>query len=510
MRCYLALSCSLLFFACDGDPPPEEDAGTDAAPPVDSGPFVCDNPAWNPSTDPPRSDTPRPTELSTIDRTVDGATRVAFDPGSVTEDGALFDLGVQAGAMTADGVRLWTRVSTPGPSTLRVWRESDTAGEVMLAIEQPADSLDGGYVHVPLTGLSPATRYSYAFFSGSAPAFTGRSAIGSFLTALPAGAIATIRVTASTCTNQSTRPFEALSRMSDEDPDVYLNLGDMTYNDGATTLEEYRAAWAGNIGDPGYRAILQSTGAYHTWDDHEVVDSSTYYDIPAAQRDTAYDAYFENLPVDAIDRGGERSIWTSYPWGDSVEFIVLDSRSERDPATRETPGATYISDAQLAFLEDRLMNSTARFKVVLNSVPIANLPIPPWALEDDRWQGYAAQRDALVSFIRTNRIENVWFLTGDFHLGYVARVEPDSGGPAIWEVAVGPGGSAGGNPVPLLVEAGMFSEQDAFPCDLFTYWSSVTSSTTTIDFDAGAGTAHVVFRDPESNRTLYDEIFFVE
>ena len=286
----------------------------------------------------------------------------------------------------------------------------------------------------------------------------------------------------------------------------------MTYNDGAVTLEEYRASWAANLSDPGYRAILSSTGAYHTWDDHEVVDSADYYDVPAAQLATAYDTYFENLPVEAIDRGGARTIWTDYQWGDSVDFIVLDSRSERDPDSAATPDAQYISDAQMAFLRDRLMNSTARFKVVLNSVPIANLPIPPWAFEFDRWQGYAAQRDELIAFIRDNGIEDVWFLTGDFHLGLRgprrARRAGRAGHPGRSRSA--PAARAPATRSPRSSRRARSrsrrpsrasSSPTGRPCA-----APRPRSTST----PGAGTVRVVFRDPETNMPFYDEIFFVE
>lgn len=503
----------LLTIGCDGG------GGTDAGPdPVDTGtpmprpdagPFVCPSPAWDPSGPPPTSDSPRPTEL-TVDRSVDGATSVAFDPSAVAEDAAHFDLGVQAGAMREGTAILWTHVSDPGAVTLRVWRESDAAGEVMLAVEQPADSADGGFVHSAVSGLAPATRYSYAYFTGSAPAFGGRSPIGSFVTPPPPRMASTIRVAASTCTNQSSAPFEALTRMAAEDPDVFVHVGDILYQDGNTTLPEYRATWAAQLADPGFRDILTATGAYWTWDDHEVTDSGDYYDIPDAQRDIAHDTYFESLAAEPIDRGGQRSLYTSYAWGDAVEFIVMDSRGERDPSSRLTPAARYVSPEQLAFVQARLMNSTARFKVVLNSVPITNLPIPPWALEEDRWQGYAAQREALVSFIVDNAIENVWFLTGDFHLGFVSRLDVDGGARDIWEIAVGPGGSAGGNPIPLLVDNGTLDEEDAFPCGMFAYWSSATNVATTIDFDGGAGTVHVVFTDAASGEALFDEVIYRE
>jgi len=513
---WILCASSLVLGGCDDDDGDtdaavEVDAGArdGGAPGEDAGPFVCANPAWESGGTPPGTPAPRVTELA-VDRTVDGAASVAFDAAAVSLDEARFDLGVQAGAMTADAALLWTHVSDPGPVTVRVWRASETAGEVSLAVEQIADSMDGGYVHAQVSGLAPATRYGYAFFTGGAPDFTGRSAIGSFVTAPPAGEQATVRFAATSCTNQSTRPFEALSAMAGEDPDLFVHVGDILYNDGVTpTRAAYRANWAAQLDDPGFRDLLSATGAYFTWDDHEVTDSAEYFEVPQSRRDIAYDTYFETLATPSVTRDGRRDLWTSYTWGDAVEIIVLDSRAERDEASREGPDARYISAEQMAFVQERLLNSTATFRVLLNSVPITGLPIPPWAFEFDRWQGYAAQREELLSFIVDNEIENVWFLTGDFHLGFVSRVEIDGGARDIWEVAVGPGGSSS-NPLPLLVENGITEEQDAFPCEMFAYWSSASNVSTLLDFDGGTGAVRVQFTDVETGESLFDETLWNE
>ncbi len=508
----LALAASL---GCDGEEPlPDAGTRTDAGRRTDAGPFVCPNPAWAPTGAPPTPAAPAIDAL-TIDRdALDTPTVETFDAAAIAEDAATFDLGVQAGAMRETSALLWTHRAGAGDVTLRVWRDGDAAGEVRLVDEQVATPEDGGFVHVSVSDLAPATRYRYAFFLGTSPGFTGRSVIGRFTTAIPAGEVATIRVAATTCTNQATRPFEALSLMAAEDPDVVVQLGDMTYNDSARTVDEYRQRWALNLGDEGYRALLASAGAYFTWDDHELTDSDGYYDQPQSRVDIAHDAFFANLAIEPVDRtihgATRRTFWGAYPWGDAVDFIVLDSRSERIVDSREGPDARYISEEQLAFLQDRLMNSTARFKVILNSVPIANLPLPPWEFEEDRWQGYAAQRTRLIDFITSNGIEDVVFLTGDFHLGYVARVEPEGAGRSIWEIAVGPGGSRSANPVPALVEGGLVDLQDGFPCEMFDYYSDATDVTTTLDFDPVAGTIHVRFVEALTGEVLYDNVLYNE
>lgn len=505
IRTTLALTLALSLVACDEDPPPV-DTGPPPPPPTrDSGSFVCPNPAM-PEGPAPEPALTRPTALEVDRDTADGATVVSFDADAVTADEARFDLGVQAGSIRRTSARLWTHATTMDAVMLRVWREDGT--DVRLAVEQSVAPADGGYAIATVEDLAPATRYRYAFLVGDAPDFTGRSAIGQFTTAIPEGSEAHIRVAATSCTNQARAPFESLSWMAEQDVDLFVQLGDMVYNDGAQTRAEFRTSWRLALGDPGYRAMLSGAGAYYTWDDHEIVDSGGYYDIPASVREAGTEAFYENLPVEPVDRNGTRSFWNAYPWGDSVEFIVLDARSERQVDSRETADAEYLSEAQLSFLFDRLENSTARFKVVLNSVPITGLPLPLWAFEDDRWQGYAAQRTRVLNFIADEDVRDVVFLTGDFHLGFVARVEPEGAGRNVWEIAVGPGDSRSSNPVPALVSGGLVTQEEAFPCAQFAYFDGATRAATLLDFDSAAGTLRVQFIEPESEDVLFDGVLF--
>ncbi|MFK7986851.1 MAG: alkaline phosphatase [Sandaracinaceae bacterium] len=500
----LAAMCLLVtLVGCDEDPPPI-DTGPPPPPRTDSGPFVCPDPALPaPPTPGPALD--RPTELVLDRDTADGSTVVAFDADAVAED-ARFDLGVQAGSIRRTSARLWTHATAMDPITLRVWR--DDGDEVRLANETTVTPVDGGYVLMTVEGLAPATGYRYAFFVGTTPDFTGRSTVGRFTTAIPEGTEAHLRVAATTCTNQARAPFESLSWMAEQDVDLFVQLGDMVYNDGARTRAEFRSSWRSALSDPGYLAMLSNAGAYYTWDDHEIIDSGGYYDIPESVRQAGTDAFYENLPVEPVDRDGSRSFWNAYPWGDSVEFIVLDARSERQVATRETPDAEYLSEAQLSFLFDRLENSPARFKVVLNSVPITRFPLPLWGFQDDRWQGYDAQRTRLVDFIAERNVRDVVFLTGDFHLGFVARIEPEGAGHNVWEVAVGPGDSRSRNPVPALVSGGVITGEEGFPCAQFAYFDGATRAATLLDFDSMQGTLRVQFIEPVSENVLFDGVLF--
>ncbi len=225
---------------------------------------------------------------------------------------------------------------------------------------------------------------------------------------------------------------------------VILN-GDTTYNDSATNLTQYRDKWIGQIGEGTYQKLLQSTGNYSTWDDHEVDNNWNPETINPARVAAARQTFFEFLPIRRSPTDADR-IWRSFTWGDTLELFVLDSRGERKPSTRNTPNAEYLSHAQLAWLQAGLSASTATFKLVVNSVPITNFPGLFDLAQDDRWEGYPAQRTKLLDYITQNQIKGVLFLSGDFHLAASAKVESSGPWSNLREILMGPG-DQNGNPL---------------------------------------------------------------
>jgi alkaline phosphatase D len=102
------------------------------------------------------------------------------------------------------------------------------------------------------------------------------------------------------------------------------------------------------------------------------------------------------------------------------------------------PNRTLLGARQYAAFTRAISRSTATWKVVVNEVPIQQY----YALPYDRWEGYAAERERLLSFLKAN-VRNVVFLTTDTHANLVHEVRsrtlsasPESYG--IWEVVTGP------------------------------------------------------------------------
>lgn len=441
---------------------------------------------------------------SRVDPSVDGAEDVAFAPEELPHDEALFAVPVTAGAMRADSALVHGHTSDTAPKRLRVWREGSEPGRKALVLNEDVTPNDGGHLALSVTGLAPATWYSYAFLDGDGDEPVGRSLIGRFRTAFPEDWLFPVRIGALSCTRQRNQPWVTLERAAEEEVDCLVHLGDFSYNDGAVTLDEYREIWRGTLSDPGYQALLPRAGLYASWDDHEFDNDLDPELMHAAQLQAAKDAFFEAVPA---ERGPDGELWTSYRWGRTVEIFVVDSRSERKRSLRQQDVEAYLGAEQLAWLKQGLKDSPCHFKVLLNSVPVTRMS-SLWANAIDRWQGYEPAREELLSFLVDEDIDNVWFLSGDFHMGFVGRVEPEGPRRKYWEIAAGPSGNVG-NPLGFLVEQGGEAKEDVFPSNQFLYGRG-RMAVTTLSFDPILDGVRVRFIDGDSGEVLFDQLVRAE
>lgn len=407
----------------------------------------------------------------------DGAERVAFDPAAITADETRYPLGVQAGGMTSTSALLWTKVEGEPAGRLRVWREDPEAGFVLLAHDGPVSPREG-FVKAEVTGLGPG-HYRYAFFDED---LGRRSAIGAFRTAFGQGDLRPLTIGSMACTNFARAPYTACEMLAEEQPDLLCHLGDFVYADGAVTREDYRDMYRRTFEDPGYRALLPAAGMYSTWDDHEVgngFDPEKMAEEAPEQLAAATEAYFEHL---AVPEDAPRRLWHRYTWGATADVFVLDCRGERLPSTRETEDSIYVSPEQLEWLMQGLEQSTAHFKVIMSSVPITKF-FGLWNLAlADRWEGYGAQRERLIEHINTKVSGRVLFLTGDFHCGYVGRIEPEGPARNVFEVCTATSARAP-NPVAVLYDNGNLTQEESFPADQFEFGTGVTREVTKITLD---------------------------
>lgn len=402
-------------------------------------------------------------------------------PWDLPEAPALFPFGVQAGDASTTSAILQVHYLGAGPLRVSI-RRLDEPDFDRVAVATPNDV---GAVRIHGINLMPGARYTFVFWAPE-----GRSNIGFFRTALAPGQRRTIRFAGSACTNIGVYPFTPLARAADLGLDFYLLAGDTTYCDGARSLTDYRGKWRQTRATPEYQALFASCGVYATWDDHEVDNDWNPETTPLQQVDDAVTAWEENMPLRAREPDGTHRIYRSQRWGDVLELFVLDCRGERKPSTQHTPQAQYISRAQMDWLKAGLSASTARWKIILNSVPITHMP-DYFQQVRDRWDKYPVQRSELLEHIASLGPDaRVLFVAGDYHFGTVTHVDR-AGGPHIArrEVLMGP---AGNNPNSQWQRA---ATEDAAMFE----WATGTKNTAVFTLDPDSDAIHVQWVDGDGN-----------
>jgi alkaline phosphatase D len=353
-------------------------------------------------------------------------------PDTAVLDEALFPFGVLAGDMEPTRAVVWTKCAASVPLQVKVWDESGTKILVDVTIGE------GGFVHHDVASLKPATRYRYEFRTNDK-----KSATGSFTTPPAAGAKPVVTFGAVSCTHQFGEDgWQAIGKAAGMEVDCFFHLGDHVYNDAngwLTTLEDFRASWKTCFDLPYMRAFHANQGVYFTWDDHEIINNWDHDWIAAnPQYEGAVTfgthTYWEHHPLRAKDR-----LWRSVKWGDTVELFVLDLRSER----REDVGRRIMSREQMTWLKKALAASTATFKIIMNPIPVCTMP-PSDAHIADRWEGFDAERTELLAWIRDLHLSGVWWISGDYHVGAVGRIdEYGYRWYGMHEVMMGPGAGHG-------------------------------------------------------------------
>ena len=361
-------------------------------------------------------------------------------------DPTAFPQGVQAGDPQSDGLILWTRAGLDDQVELLLARAVDGTWVEDPAV--PCTVRDGGFVHHEVA-LEPDQPVAFQFRDGA-----GRlSPVGMARSAPAEDANVVVTLAATSCASQGHGDFPSMPAALARGPiDAWCWLGDTLYNDGVTNEAGYRANWQAQLSREGFQSVMSSTACIYTWDDHEVTNDwgDTVYGsgVDPNRLSIAYEAFFDHTPS-RRDPNAPRRLFRSFRMGKTAEVFVLDCRGERDEQ-----GGIYISQAQMDWLKNGLSTSTAPWKLILNSVPITDLP-EIYDLDRvirDRWEGYGTQRAELLEHIVDNGLSGVLFVSGDVHHGTFCRIDPPGGvADQLLEIFTGPAGSTR-NPLGALLE----------------------------------------------------------
>lgn len=362
---------------------------------------------------------------------------------------ASFLYGVASGDPTSDSVLLWTRVTPldPGPVS--------GTFEVFDSLEFPAPVAQGSFttdqdrdytVKVDVLGLSPGTTYYYRFQCEGATSPIGRTRTA------PEGEVDRLRLLVFSCAAYAAGYFHAYRTAAlRADIDVCVHLGDYIYEygnaefgatrsydppDEVLTLADYRRRYAHYRLDPDLQAVHQQFPFVTIWDDHEVANDAWRDGAENHQTDegsyserkrAAQQAYFEWVPVRELERG---RVHRSFSHGNLVDLVLLDTRhwgrdrqlTSDDPDLLDEDRSILGAD-QEQWLEDTLLASKARWRLLCQQVMVTSLPLG--IVNSDAWEGYPANRERLYGLIRSNALDNVVILTGDIHMSWAFDVVPE-------------------------------------------------------------------------------------
>ncbi|MEU6354165.1 alkaline phosphatase D family protein [Streptomyces sp. NPDC047072] len=380
----------------------------------------------------------------------------------------LFSLGVSSGDPLPDGVVLWTRLAPdpldgggmPAEEVPVEWEvaEDERFGRVVSRGTAQALPAYGHSVHVDVRGLRSGREYWYRFRAAGQLSRTGRTRTAPD----PYTSRGSLRIALASCQNWQHGYFTPYADMLAQDPDLVLFVGDYIYESTPSsagprrhegtgepyTLTQYRNRYAQYRMDPDLAEMHAHAPFVVTFDDHEV-DNDWAGEIPqdpgkqshdafVARLTAAFQAYYEHMPVraSAIPNGPHIQMYRRLEFGRLLRLNVLDTRQFRsDQVTSQQaatdPSLTMLGAPQKQWLLDGLRDSPARWNVIASQIMMAETDIllgegKLWYY--DAWDGYQAERNALLKEFRS--VRNPVVLSGDRHFTMISDLKEDFADPS--------------------------------------------------------------------------------
>ncbi len=259
-----------------------------------------------------------------------------------------------------------------------------------------------------------------------------------------------LRLLLATCRHPGLSPLElwrrdtallALAHRQQEQPAAMMwMMGDQIYADASAGLADspspvqrflprYREAF----GSPGFRALARQLPLYMVMDDHEIADNwsrdclhggelqQLYFDNAHA----AFRVFQQSHGPGALDQPDAPLHWQD------LAVYRLNTRLHRRRAQRPQLLDAAQLDALQTWLRQQQAAHGARPKFIASGSVFApglhSAAGEPPPRDGDTWQSCPAQRAQLLAFLASQRIENVVFLSGDYHCSASATLELPGG-----------------------------------------------------------------------------------
>ena len=245
------------------------------------------------------------------------------------------------------------------------------------------------------------------------------------------------------CADQN-KPYPILLKIAERKPDVFCWLGDNIYGD-THSMKVLRKKYTKLGCHEEFRKLNEEAYFLAVWDDHDYGknDGGKLYTKKTQSKEVFLDFWSEPENSERRKHKGIYHSKTVGPAGQRVQFIMLDTRTFRDPLRLNVGGhvfgirkkwkndyipikrksATFLGKEQWAWLEEvlrepadvRIVMSSNQFGISYNGY--------------EAWANMPREREKFIELIKKTKANGVVFISGDVHWGELSKIEVEDGYP---------------------------------------------------------------------------------
>jgi alkaline phosphatase D len=245
---------------------------------------------------------------------------------------------------------------------------------------------------------------------------------------LPGPGAASYRFVYGSCRQHGTDTLPALTNMLTRDPDLFLEIGDLHYqNINQASVTPYLAAYDEVSARAALAAVLQKIPNSYMYDDHDLCGDGSYkgmVGVPYVQ--AAYRARVPHTTLPSTQGGVQHTFRVG-----RVRYIVLDCRSLRDDnSIADGPNKSMLGAEQKAWLQGLLAAPDTPLTFIASSVGWIGVG----GGGADHWGAYSTERAQIGAWIAAAATKVV-FLCGDAHMLAYDDGTNSVGGAPVWHAA---------------------------------------------------------------------------
>lgn len=376
-----------------------------------------------------------------------------------------FPFSVASGDPTESSVIIWSKLGrstndfkhislTPIPITWYFYDDPELQNLIYQGKYNTDPQLSHS-IHIDVRNLEPNRSYWYQFRVGQCFSPVGRTKT------LPAKTtdIESCQFSIVSCQHWEMGYFNSYDGMDCDELSFVLHLGDYIYENnrggvrthGTTekliTLDDYRKRHALYKTDKSLQKAHENIPFFVTLDNHDALYFNTQDPELLSIRKAAYQAWYEFQPVRYAPKDSSLLIRRNIDIGSLAKIILLDTRQFKDSeevCSQETdknfafgvfqkycPSVEEYNRYILGYdqgrwLMDQMKSSDAQWNIIASSVMMTKFDMKhnqQLYQYLQSWDGYPAQRNEILKFIKDNLISNPICISGDIHSSLVSYIK---------------------------------------------------------------------------------------